>query len=429
MKIIKTFAISLVVSLCILLTVNCGGSSNNSSDPDVIVIDNTPVEGGDIVTPAESIYPDYNTNPLPENNSGMSSNASDIANKIKLGWNIGNTMEATGGKSETYWGNPKVDQALIQLVKDNGFDAIRLPVSWDQYANQQTAEIEQAWLDRVKEVVQYCVDNNLYVLVNIHWDSGWLEANNTPEKQAEVNAKQKAYWQQIATHLRDFDEHLLFASANEPQVENAEQMAVLLSYHQTFVDTVRATGGKNAYRTLVVQGPKTDIETTNTLFNQLPTDTIADRMMAEVHYYTPYQFALMNNDESWGKQHFYWGKNFYSTTDTERNSTGSEEEVVDTLFALMKRQFVDQGIPVILGEFCATRRPASQMSDDNYALHLASRAYYHQYVTQQALAHGLMPFYWDSGALDGFSSGIFDRNNLTVFDQTVIDALRQGAGK
>src|SRR5690606_3638738 len=163
-------------------------------------------------------------------------------------------------------------------------------------------KIEQQWLDRVQEVVQYCIDNDLYVLVNIHWDGGWLELNITPEKQAEVNARQKAYWQQIATLLRDFDERVMFASANEPHVENAEQMAVLLSYHQTFVDTVRATGGKNAHRVLVVQGPKTDIRTTFDLMHSLPVDAVPDKMMAEVHFYDPFNFTIMDQDESWGNR-------------------------------------------------------------------------------------------------------------------------------
>src|SRR5690606_24535079 len=119
---------------------------------------------------------------------------------------------------------PNISKEYVEAVKDMGFNAIRLPCSWDQHSNQTTAKIKQQWLDRVKEVVQYCVDNDMYVLLNIHWDGGWLENNCTPEKQEAVNAKQRAFWQQIATHMRDFDERLMFASANEPHVENATQM-------------------------------------------------------------------------------------------------------------------------------------------------------------------------------------------------------------
>ncbi|WP_427875516.1 cellulase family glycosylhydrolase [Flavobacterium sp. MMS24-S5] len=203
---------------------------------------------------AGSLYPSYNTNPIAADASGMGSSAVELAAKIKLGWNIGNTLEATGG--ETAWGNPKVTKALINAVKANGFNAIRIPCSWNQnLENAATAKIKVDWLNRVKEVVQYCVDNDMYVVVNIHWDGGWLENNITEAKKVENNAKQKAFWEQIATHLRGFDEHLLFASANEPAVEDAAQMAVLNSYHQTFIDAVRSTGGKNATRVLVVQGP------------------------------------------------------------------------------------------------------------------------------------------------------------------------------
>ena len=116
----------------------------------------------------------------------------------------------------------------------------------------------------------------MYVILNIHWDGGWLENNCTQDKEEEVNARQEAFWEQIATTMRDFDEHLLFASANEPNVDNATQMAVLESYHQTFIDAVRSTGGKNSYRVLVVQGPSTDIEKTNQLMTTLPTDEVAD---------------------------------------------------------------------------------------------------------------------------------------------------------
>ena len=350
--------------------------------------------------------------------TGVGSTATQIASKMKLGFNIGNTLEATGGKTETYWGNPKITKEFVKFVKDSGFTAIRLPVSWDQYSNQTTAEIESDWLNRVKEVVQYCIDNDIHVIVNIHWDGGWLENNVTPAKQIVNNAKQKAFWEQIATHLRDFDERVIFAGANEPNVENATQMAVLMSYHQTFIDTVRATGGKNAYRTLIVQGPSTDVEKTNKLMTQMPTDSASNRMMAEIHYYTPWNFAGMTKDEPWGNQFYYWGKGFHSTTDTAHNPTWGEEDTVDSLFALMKTQFVDKGIPVIIGEFGTGVR--TNLTGDALKLHLDSRAYYFKYITKQALANGMQPFFWDTG-------GMLDRKNNVVLDQQAFDALIQGA--
>lgn len=369
------------------------------------------------------LYPSYNTNPIAADNSGMSSSAVELAAKIKLGWNIGNTMEATG--SETAWGNPKVTKALIDVVKANGFNAIRIPCSWNQYLeNSATAKIKTDWLNRVKEVVQYCVDNNMYVVVNIHWDGGWLENNITEAKKVENNAKQKAFWEQIATQLRGFDEHLLFASANEPAVEDATQMAVLTSYHQTFIDAVRSTGGKNAYRTLVVQGPSTDIEKTNKLMLTLPTDSATNRMMVEVHYYSPWNFAGMTKDESWGKMFYYWGANYHSTTDLDRNPTYGEEADLEKNFKLMKTQFVDKGIPVLLGEFGAIRR--TSLTGDALTLHLNSRAYYLKTVVKQAKANGLLPFYWDEGSLGDNGFGIFKRSDNTVFDTQALNALIEG---
>jgi len=372
-------------------------------------------------TPVVTLYPNYNTNPIAADATGMSSNAVELAAKMKLGWNIGNTLEASGG--ETAWGNPKVTKALIDMVKVNGFDAIRIPCSWNQYSNFTTAQIKTEWLDRVKQVVQYCVESNMYVIVNIHWDGGWLENNVTTAQKDANNAKQKAFWEQIATHLRDFDEHLLFASTNEPNVADATGMTVLNSYHQTFIDAVRSTGGKNAYRNLIIQGPSTDIEKTNKFMTMLPTDKVPNRMMAEVHYYTPYQFCLMDKDADWGKMFYYWGAGNHSTTDTARNSNWGEEADLDKFFLSMKTQFVNKGIPVILGEFGAIRR---DLTGDALALHLKSRAAFLKYVVKQSKANGLIPFYWDAGNLGTNTMSLFDRNNNTVYDSQALTALQDG---
>ncbi|MBN2612622.1 MAG: cellulase family glycosylhydrolase [Bacteroidales bacterium] len=370
-----------------------------------------------------ALYPGYNTSPAAPDATGMSSTASQLAAKIILGWNIGNSLEAIGG--ETAWGNPLITKALIDTIKQSGFNAIRLPCSWNQHmANSTTAQLKTDWLNRVKQVVQYCVDNEMYVLLNIHWDGGWLENNCTPDKQGENNEKQKAFWEQIATHLRDFDEHLLFASANEPNVENATQMAVLNSYHQTFINAVRSTGGRNSYRVLVVQGPSTDITKTNQLMNVLPTDEIANRLMVEIHYYTPWNFCGLTEDASWGKMFYYWGNGYHSATDTERNAAWGEESTVDANFTLMRTKFVQKGIPVILGEYSVTRR--SSLTGDNLTTHLASRAYWVKYVTKQARANGILPFYWDNGHFGNYGCAIFNRTNNTVVDQQVLDALMQG---
>lgn len=369
-------------------------------------------------------YPNYNTSPLPPNQTGMSSTAVQLAANIRLGWNLGNTLEAMGG--ETAWGNPQATQALIDKVKQSGFNAVRIPVSWNQYANASTAQIQAQWLDRVKQVVQYCINNDLYIILNIHWDGGWLDEHINTRDQAAVNAKQKAFWEQIATKMRDFDEHLMFASANEPPAGDATQMNVLLSYHQTFINAVRSTGGKNTYRVLVIQGPSTDIDKTNTLMNTLPTDPTPNRMMAEVHYYGPWQFAGLTEDATWGTMFYYWGNGYHSTTDPSRNATWGEENYVIAEFQKMKSKFVDKGIPVVLGEYGAIRRTTA-LTGAALTLHLASRAYWDKYITQQARAHGLLPFYWDEGSLTNHGFGIMNRPNNSVGDQQALDGLIQGA--
>lgn len=371
---------------------------------------------------ASNGYPSYNVSPVKPDTAGMSSTAGQLAAKMNIGWNLGNTLEATGG--ETAWGNPKVTAALIKEIKKSGFNAVRIPCSWDQYADQSKAKIKAAWLNRVKEVVQYCIDNDMYVILNIHWDGGWLENNCTPEKRDAVNAKQKAYWEQIATCLRDFDEHLIFASANEPAVANSVQMDVLLSYHQTFIDAVRSTGGKNAYRTLAIQGPSTDFEKTLHLMTKMPDDKVKNKLMLEVHSYTPYQFALMTQDEKWGNQFYYWGLGYHSSVDVAHNATWGEESEIDKVAKDLKAKFIDNGIPVIIGEFGAIRR--SSLVGDVLNRHLNARSHYLKYFVKRAKTDGLIPFYWDEGGLGNNSFGIFNRQTNTVFDRQALDSLMHG---
>jgi len=370
------------------------------------------------ITQASSLYPGYNVSPAPADANGMGSTAVQLAAKFQLGWNIGNTLDAIGG--ETAWGNPLITESYIQSVKQQGFNAIRLPCSWNQHSDKATAKIQDAWLSRVKQVVQYCVNNDMYVLLNIHWDGGWLENNINAQKKDSVNAKQQAFWEQIATTMRDFDEHLMFGSANEPAADNAEQMAILASYHQTFVNAVRSTGGHNSYRVLVVQGPSTNIEKTNDLMNVLPTDPAKDRMMVEVHYYSPSQFCLlMDGDASWGKMFYYWGAGHHSTIEPDRNATWGEESDVNASMARMKTKFIDKQIPVIMGEYGAYRRGNSKYVPKDLATHNDAVDYWLTYVTQQAIANGLKPFYWDTG-------GALDRRNNTVLDKRTIDAIVAG---
>lgn len=349
--------------------------------------------------------------------------AQEVANEMTIGWNIGNTMESfyiNNGQivaGETSWGNPMISQTLIDGVKAAGFNTIRIPISWDIHSTNGT--IDPAWLARVKEVVDYCYNQDLYVIINIHWDNGWLEENCTLAMKDINNAKQASYWNQIANYFKSYDEHLLFASANEPHVADATEMSVLLSYHQTFINTVRATGGNNSQRILIVQGPATDIEKTNNLMNTMPTDPASGRLMAEVHFY-PYQFSLMQADEGWGNQFYYWGACNHSTTDAAHNPTWGEEAWVDEMFQLMKSKFVDQGYPVLLGEFGVRKR--TELSGDAYNLHIQSREYFHKYVVKSALNHGLIPVYWCAGLGE-----LFNRNTGAVLEPGTVNALMAGA--
>lgn len=361
-------------------------------------------------------YPSYNTNPIAPDQSGMTSTAAQIASHITLGYNIGNTMEAING--ENGWGNPNITQALIDKVKASGFNAIRIPCefNWSKVVNQSTAQIDPNWLTRVQQVVQYCINDGMYVILNIHSDGGWLQDSCTTAAQAAVNAKQKAFWEQIATKLRGFDEHLMFASANEPHVNDATQMSVLLSYHQTFIDAVRVTGGRNRYRTLIVQGPETDITKTNNLMNTMPSDWEANKLMVEVHYYTPVNFCLQNVDYPNNNMYYYWGSGYHTTFDVAHNSLYGEESEENTYFGQMKTKFVDHGIPVIMGEFGAWRRG---LSGDALKYNAASVAYWNNYLVHNALANGILPFLWDTGS-------IINRSNYAVQDQQQLASLVQG---
>lgn len=355
---------------------------------------------------------------------GMQNDAFALAYKIHLGWNLGNTLEAIGG--ETAWGNPEVSAGFIAAVKAAGFNAVRIPCAWNQYIdNHSDYTIKNSWLMRVQEVVDYCIENEMYAILNIHWDGGWLEENPVYSKQNAINQKQYALWKQIANHFIDYGEYLLFAGTNEvhanyntPTTENIE---VQQSFNQTFVDAVRSTGGKNAYRNLIVQAYNTNIDYAYDKMS-MPSDEAPNRLIAEVHYYDPWDFCGAQSSDN--SATFFWGKEAGYT-----NISGwGQEDHARRQFAKMKSKFVDKGIPVIMGEYGAVNRTASLVSEDEKELHRQSRAYYLKYVTQKMKENGIVPFYWDNGhtGKDGFA--LFDRNTKTVFDQQALDALIEGAG-
>jgi endoglucanase len=360
---------------------------------------------------------------LEEDRTGVEKNAVALRASMGLGWNLGNSLEACADPftaSETLWGNPATSKALIDLVKRSGFNAVRIPAAWSGYIEDRvTHKVKDEWLMRVREVVDYCMANDMHAVLNIHWDGGWLENNPTYARQQEVNAKQKALWEQIAVTFRDYDERLLFAGTNEVHADynrpSNEHLEVQHSYNQTFVDAVRATGGKNAWRVLVVQGYNTNIEYTLAAF-KLPKDRHTDRLMLEVHYYDPYDFTIDNSSNF----KYLWGKEYAGQTGA---STWVLEEYVVETFGKMKTQFVDRGIPVLLGEYAASLR--TTLPEHLYTEHVRSRNHYLYYVTFSALKHGLIPFYWDNGGIGNQASGLFDRGKLTVAHPDALEAIQR----
>ncbi|WP_346853928.1 cellulase family glycosylhydrolase [uncultured Draconibacterium sp.] len=370
------------------------------------------------VSQSERVVDPKYTEYIEPDNTGMENDAKTLASQMYLGWNIVNTLEAIGG--ETAWGNPKVTNDLIVAVKAAGFNAIRIPCSWNQYLEEDETYfiIKESWLERVKEVVDYCVANDVYVVLNIHWDGGWMENNCTTDKQAEVDTKLAAIWQQIAIYFRDYDEHLLLAGANEPNVDNTTEAAVLATYMQTFVDVVRATGGRNTYRNLIVQAPSTDIDKADNWMT-MPEDNTENRLFAEVHYYTPWQFCGLEEDANWGNMYYFWGTPNHLAGAEDRFSTEYEEDFLAGQFQKMKTRLVDKGVPVILGEFGAISRTFPNNAEWQKK-HDDSRAYFFEKVAELSKNNGLVPFLWDNGMLDRYTN--------TVSDEKAYNALLTGAG-
>ncbi len=345
--------------------------------------------------------------------------AFETAASISMAVNIGNTLEAIGG--ETAWGAAKINADYIRSIRESGFDAVRLPVAWYNHSDKNTLKIDEDWMKRVDEVVQLCIANGLYVFMNIHWDEGWMELN-IDSYSADVDRIQRELWTQIADRFKDYDKHLVFCGANEAGKDTQASADALKAYMQTFIDVVRASGSNNANRVLVVQAPGTDIDrAVKYCTGNMPTDNVADRMMLEVHCYDPSDFTLLQNDGEWGadsKVRYFWGQDFH--TGTDRDCTWGEENHIDTQMQKLKTNFVDKGIPVIIGEFgCGRRRTFLATIDE--ARHRASRCYYHSYIVKSAKNHGAVPFLWDT------PNEMFNRQTGTVIDPDNLAALKQGA--
>ncbi|WP_405339279.1 glycoside hydrolase family 5 protein [Fibrobacter sp.] len=415
--------------------------------------------------------------------------ATQLVEPMGMGYNIGNTMEVP--ENPTGWGNPLPNAAYIKAIKAAGFNTVRIPCAWyshsdalaqDITANGGTADnkyythvgkavdfttptIDADWLKQVKDVVDLIIAEGMYVVLNSHWDEGWLEdrvyegtanprsgSGDIANTSATTKARQAAFWSQIATYFKDYDEHLLFAGANEPGVNDPwgdsgqwafddSRMQILKGYYEAFITSVRNAGGNNDTRTLIVQAPRTEMDMAPMLSQNFPTDPAGEGyMMAEVHYY-PYQYSLMTADEDWGTQYFYYtglesttdkthnmGWNVYSKS-VDNSALGTPNQIAKA-FGELKTMFCDKGIPVIIGELGAIKRFGEITDAAGLKLHLQGRALFYGEVAKNAKANGIVPYVWDTGAEDDGNMTIITRQKGTnaILDPDVLNALQKAYG-
>ena len=336
------------------------------------------------------------------------------------GINLGNTLEAcdnnVGIKTnaplsyETHWGQPKTTQAMIDGMKAAGFDTIRIPVAWmtnapHLYEGDYT--IDTDYMDRVEEVVRYARKAGMYVIINDHWDGGWygMFGSESAETRALAMEAYKGMWQQIAERFRDYSDYLIFESANEElggrfdensplycsdsvvtYLTDDERYALTNEINQTFVDVVRATGGNNATRFLLIAGYSTDINQTCDDRFQMPKDTADSKLMVSVHYYDPWSYCGASSAASATK----WGK-------------VSDYEYMDQQLAKMTK-FTEAGYGVVIGEYGAL--PCSDGLKDNTLA-------YHTAFLDACTKYNLTNCLWDC-------SGLYKRVSQTFADDDIL---------
>lgn len=336
------------------------------------------------------------------------------------GINLGNTLEAcdnnVGIKTnaplsyETYWGQPKTTQAMIDGMKAAGFDTIRIPVAWMTNAThlyEGDYTIDAGYMDRVEEVVRYARKAGMYVIINDHWDGGWygMFGSESAETRALAMEAYKGMWQQIAERFRDYSDYLIFESANEElggrfdensplycsdsvvtYLNDDERYALTNEINQTFVDVVRATGGNNATRFLLIAGYSTDIDQTCDDRFQMPKDTADSKLMVSVHYYDPWSYCGASSAASATK----WGK-------------VSDYEYMDQQLAKMTK-FTEAGYGVVIGEYGAL--PCSDGLKDNTLA-------YHTAFLDACTKYDLTNCLWDC-------SGLYKRVSQTFADDDIL---------
>lgn len=336
------------------------------------------------------------------------------------GINLGNTLEAcdnnVGIKTntplsyETHWGQPKTTQAMIDGMKAAGFDTIRIPVAWMTNAThlyEGDYTIDADYMDRVEEVVRYARKAGMYVIVNDHWDGGWygMFGSESAETRALAMEAYKGMWQQIAERFRDYSDYLIFESANEElgtrfdensalycsdsvvtYLNDDERYALTNEINQTFVDVVRATGGNNATRFLLIAGYGTNIDQTCDDRFQMPKDTAVSKLMVSVHYYDPWSYCGASSAASATK----WGK-------------VSDYEYMDQQLAKMTK-FTEAGYGVVIGEYGAL--PCSDGLKDNTLA-------YHTAFLDTCTKYNLTNCLWDC-------SGLYKRVSQTFADDDIL---------
>ncbi len=357
-------------------------------------------------------------------------NQSQIVSEMGAGWNLGNQLESAlnGTPCETYWGNPTINEKLIKAVKNAGFRSIRVPVSYlNKIGSGSSYTINSSWLDRVQKVVDMCIENDLYVIINMHGDGynsidgGWLLCNGS--NQSEIQAKYKACWKQIATRFNSYDEHLIFESMNEEfdgtyGNPNPTYYSNINKLNQIFVDTVRQTGGNNAKRWLMLPGWNTNIEYTAGNYGfSIPTDNYRSReissnekrIMISVHYYDPWGFC---GEESSAKTQ--WGSN---ANNSSKVDSYGDENYLNSQFKMLYDKFTSRGYPVVIGEYGAIDKSAYDSRNT------ACRADFASKVCTYAKKYNCVPIWWDNGYTGVYGFGLFDRNNYRVTQQKIIDAI------
>ena len=364
-----------------------------------------------------------------------------ILEGMGLGWNLGNSLDATGGSgldTETSWSNPKTTQALIDKVKSLGFNTVRVPVSWGKHVSGDNYTIDSAWLARVKEVVDYCYKNDMYVILNIHHDTkssaSASGAGYYPRSSAYSSSEEfvTSVWSQMAEYFKDYDYHLIFETLNEPRLigtgcewwfnkwnipsEVKDAIDCINKLNQKAVDTIRDTGSNNRGRLIMCPGYDASIDGATVSGFKLPTDISGNknRIAVSIHAYSPYNFA-MNVDTSNGATSTY---------------SSSIKDELKNLFSTLKSNFRDKGIPVVIGEFGST--------DKN---NTAERVKWATDYTALAKKNNIPCVLWDNNAFAVYNGsnivlnseyhGYINRKNNTVTSpaKDVIEALMKPYGK